>query len=317
MIVINKIPLIAVVGPTASGKTGLGVSLALRFHGEVVSADSMQIYRGMPIATAQPSAEEMRGVPHHLMGFLRADERFSVADYVKLAHERVSDIYRRGFLPFLVGGTGLYVTSLLDNVSFTQTPVNHGVRSFYAELAQREGNMALWERLNAVDPESAGLIHFNNVGRVVRALEFYDSTGMTLAEQKRRSKLVPSPYNPLIIGLTFRERERLYARIDRRVDEMLAAGLLEEAQAYVNNPNLPTSGQAIGYKELAPYFCGEISLDEAIENLKRETRRYAKRQLTWFRRDDRVQWLYADDCENFAQLEEQAAGLTEKFIGYC
>lgn len=317
MIVINKIPLIAVVGPTASGKTGLGVSLALRFNGEVVSADSMQIYRGMPIATAQPSVQEMRGVPHRLMGFLDASEPFSVADYVKLAHAEISDMHSRGVLPILVGGTGLYVTSLLDNISFTQTPVNHERRSFYSQLAQSEGNSVLWERLKAIDPESAEQIHFNNVGRVVRALEFYDSTGITLTEQKRRSRLAPSPYKPLVLGLSFREREKLYVRIDRRVDEMLAAGLLDEARAYVNNPQLPTSGQAIGYKELAPYFNGEITLDEAIENLKRETRRYAKRQLTWFRRDERVNRLYVDDYETFAQLEQHAASLTEKFIEEC
>lgn len=314
MIIIKNIPIIAVVGPTASGKTRLGVSLALRFNGEVVSADSMQIYRGMPIATAQPTEEEKRGVKHHMMAFLNATQPFSVADYVKNAHEIIEDIHSRGRLPVLVGGTGLYVTSLLDNVSFTQTPVNHETRAYYSELAGRDGNAALWEKLNAVDPESAAQIHFNNVGRVVRALEFFDSTGITLTEQKRRSKLNPSPYKPLVFGLTFNDRERLYTRIDRRVDEMLTAGLLEEARAYVNNPNLPTSGQAIGYKELAPYFSGELTLEEAVENLKRETRRYAKRQLTWFKRDERVKWLCVDDYESFDRLEEQAMNLSEKFL---
>lgn len=315
--IINKIPVIAVVGPTASGKSKLGAAIARRFQGEVISADSMQVYRGMEIATAQPSLEEKGGVPHHLLGFLDASQPFSVADYVKLARAAIGELWERKRLPVLVGGTGLYVTSLLDNVSFTPVPVNPKTRDNYFAFAEREGKQALWEKLNTVDPQTAQQVHFNNIGRVVRALEFYDSTGMTLAEQKRQSRLEPSPYLPLMLGLTFRERDRLYLRINRRVDEMMAAGLLEEARRHLDRPDMRTSGQAIGYKELAPYFQGMLSLEEAVENLKRETRRYAKRQLTWFRKDSRVQWLYVDDFETDAQLEEQAARQTQRFLEQC
>lgn len=309
----KKIPLIVVAGPTASGKTSLGVELAKRLGGEVVSADSMQIYKGMDIASAMPTQEEMQGVPHHMLSFLSQGERYSVAAYCEQANKCISDIVSRGRVPIVVGGTGLYISSLVDNIEFTQEATDLALREKLNKRLEAEGAVALLEELRAVDPESAERLHENDTKRILRALELYYQTGVTITEQTRLSRLNGSPYNPLIIGLNARERDYLYERINRRVGIMAENGLVEEARRCLDE-NKATAAQAIGHKELMPYFSGAVTLDEALDNLRMQTRRYAKRQLTWLRRDERVNWIYIDEYDDFGSLADYAYGLCEKFL---
>lgn len=288
-------PLLVVIGPTASGKTSLGVLLAKELNGEVVSADSMQIYHGMEVGTARPTEEEMQGIPHHLMGFLTPGERFSVAEYAVLARKTIDEIHARGKLPILVGGTGLYVKAIVDNIQYDgEALTDPALRERFRALAEEKGNEAVWEELKRLDPETAGSLHPNNLGRVIRALEVIKKTGKSIREQVAASRTEPCPYRVLQLGLNFKDRETLYRRIDRRVDTMLEEGLLLEARRLYEMGLSGTAGQAIGYKEFAPYFRGESSLEQAIDSLKRETRRYAKRQLTWFGRDERIHWIVSD-----------------------
>lgn len=291
----KKIPVLAVVGPTASGKTMLAVALAKEFGGEVVSADSMQIYAGMEIATAAPTKEEMGGVAHYLIGVVQPEERFSVAAFTARAEQCIADIRSRGKLPVLAGGTGLYIDTLLDHIELVDAPTNPEIRSALYRRAEQEGAKALWEELNRIDPRTADGLHPANLGRIVRALELYETSGVTMSEQRKRSRRNPSPYDPFYLGLDFRDRQHLYDRIDRRVDQMVADGLLDEARSFLDRDPDGTGAQAIGYKELRPYFAGEMALEEALSNLKRATRRYAKRQLTWFRRNARIHWLFWED----------------------
>lgn len=305
-----QIPVAAVVGPTASGKSGLAVELALRCEGEVVSADSMQIYTGMSIGTAKPTVDEMRGVPHHLIDFVDPQASFSVADYVKLAAQCVADIHARGKLPILAGGTGLYVRSFLQNLQFTEEDRNDALRASLKKRAEEEGTQALMDELRRIDPESAARLHPNNLGRVIRALEIYYTTGSTMTQQIERSRTEPSPYHVCMIGLDFLDRENLYARINARVDKMMADGLEEEARQVLGQ-RASTARQAIGYKEWAPYFQGEISREEVAENIKRETRRYAKRQLTWFRREENIHWLHVDAYPDSLALVSAAQSILD------
>ncbi len=291
---LKKIPLLAVVGPTASGKTKLGVGLAKALGGEIISADSMQIYKDMPIAAAVPSAEEREGIEHHLMEFCEAGSEFSVADYVNLAKEKISEIYSRGKLPILVGGTGLYVNSLVDNISFSEEKKDESLRAELEVQFDELGGEEMLRRLAEFDPDSAARLHVRDRRRIIRAFEIYLQTGKTATEQNADSRREPSPYDVLMIGIAYRSRETLYERINRRVDIMLENGLLDEAEKYCCSER-KGSGQAIGHKELSPYFRGECSLCDAVETLKRETRRYAKRQYTWFCRDERIKWIYADE----------------------
>lgn len=293
----NKIPLIAVVGPTASGKTSLGVELAVLLGGEIVSADSMQIYKDMPIAAAVPADCEKKGVPHHLMEFINADEMFSVADYVNLAKEKIFEINSRGNLPILVGGTGLYVNSLVDNVEFADEETDFSLRYKLEEDFKRLGGEEMLSRLSEFDAESAARLHPNNRRRIIRAFEVYLTTGKTLTDQNAKSKSVPSPFKTILIGVTCRDRQKLYERINSRVDIMLENGLLDEAERFCTREN-KGAGQAIGHKEFLPYFRGESDLNTCVETLKRETRRYAKRQHTWFCRDERINWIYIDECDD-------------------
>lgn len=307
----ERIKILGVVGPTASGKTSLAVELAKEYNGEVISCDSMQIYKHIDIATAKPTVEEMQGIKHHLIDFLDLDKSFSVADYVSLAAECAEDISERGKLPVLCGGTGLYFTSFIDNISFSDSGADPEYRLELEKRAETEGAEALLEELAEYDPETAAKLHPNNLKRIIRAMEHYRASGITISEQNRLSHSVPSPYNPLILGIAFKDREKLYQRINARVDLMLENGLLEEAQWYFSQKNVATASAAIGYKELRQYFAGECSLEQATENLKRETRRYAKRQLTWFRRDKRVHWIYADELEN-GSVKADALKIIEK-----
>ncbi len=308
----SKTPLIAIVGPTASGKTSLAVEICKRLGGEAVSCDSMQIYEGMDIATAKPTADEMQGIPHHLIGFLSPDEQFSVAKYCDMARECINDITNRNKKAVLVGGTGLYYSSLTDNISFFEEETDFDYREELKRRAESEGAEVLLEELRRVDPESASQLHINNLGRIMRALEIYHATGKTKTEQNNQSRLNPSPFSTTAICLDARDRQFLYDRINRRVDIMLDNGLLEEARCFFESPLGKTARQAIGYKELDPYFKGEKTLDECIENLKMQTRRYAKRQLTWFRRDERINFLYIDDYASADELADAACRMIER-----
>ncbi|MBQ7131527.1 MAG: tRNA (adenosine(37)-N6)-dimethylallyltransferase MiaA [Oscillospiraceae bacterium] len=297
--------LIVICGPTASGKTSAGVGLAKSLGAQVVSADSMQIYKGMDIATAKPTHLEMQNVPHHLIGYVDRDKGYSVASYLNDARAVIAQLHRENVLPIVVGGTGLYISSLVDNIIFDEQESDKSLRLSLQKQAEELGNEAMLERLRVIDPEAASTLHPNNLNRILRALEIYEQTGVTITEQKRRSKLEASPYDCLMLGIDYADRSVLYERINRRVDIMIGSGLLDEAKnAYEQNCLGDTSAQAIGLKELVPYFEGNASLDEAIEKIKMETRRYAKRQLTWFRRDKRINWVICDentDCEKILE----------------
>lgn len=297
---------LAVVGPTASGKTWLGVELAKEYGGEVVSADSMQIYKGMDIASAKPTAEEMQGIPHHLISVIDRDTPFSAADYVKMAREVITDILGRGKLPIIVGGTGLYVDSLLNNVQFSEMKSDPAYRESLYALAREKGNDALYAELVAADPAAAESIHKNNTVRVVRALEVIHLTGRLFSELKAESIAEESPYDSLILGLNAADRAVLYERINARVDAMVRAGLVEEARAVCAEGNMRTAANAIGYKELIPFFDSEMSLGDCIDKIKQETRRYAKRQLTWFRRNERIRWIITDDFSKKYEILENS-----------
>ena len=299
----EKIPLLCVVGPTASGKTWLAVELAKAFDGEVVSADSMQVYKTLSIGTAKPSPEEMQGVPHHLLDFLPIEETFSVAQFLELARGCIREIAGRGKLPILAGGTGLYISSLIDHVNLSPIESDPALRAALEEAYDRDGGAALMAELAQADPESSAKIHPNNRGRVVRAVEVCRLTGVPISAHQRRSREQPSPYRLCMIGLRAEDRAFLYDRINRRVDAMMAQGLLEEARALWQAPLSQTAAQAIGYKELFAFFRGECTLEQAVEQLKQDTRRYAKRQLTWFGREERIHWLAIDQLEKWKLLE--------------
>ncbi len=308
----SKIPLIAIVGPTASGKTSLAVEICKRYGAEAVSCDSMQIYKGMDIATAKPTIDEMQGIPHHMIGFLNPDEPFSVAKYCEMAKEIIFDISNRGKKAVLVGGTGVYYSSLTDNIEFLPEETDFEYREMLRKRAEREGAQVLLDELSEVDPEAAETLHINNLGRIIRALEIHHTTGKTKTMQNEQSKQSPSPFETVTICLDARDRQVLYDRINKRVDIMLEAGLLAEAKAFFDSSLGRTACQAIGYKELNPYFSKEKSLDECVENLKMQTRRYAKRQLTWFRRNDKIKFLYIDDYTSGADLIDAACDIIER-----
>ncbi len=308
----SKINVIAIVGPTASGKTTLAVEICKKIDGEAVSCDSMQIYKGMDIATAKPRFEEMQGIPHHLIGFVEPDEPFSVYKYCVEAKEVINDIVARGKIPVVVGGTGLYFNSLIDNIEYLPEESDFEYREELKKRAQTEGPEVLLEELRNVDPKAAENLHINNLGRIIRALEIYKTTGKTKTIQNELSKQNPSPYSVTAICLDAKDRQYLYDRINRRVDLMLEAGLLNEAETFINSDLGQTAKQAIGYKELSLYFLGEKSLDECIENLKMQTRRYAKRQLTWFRRDERIKFLFIDEYPEKSDLLNEALNIIRR-----
>ncbi len=302
----EKIPVIAVVGPTASGKTSLAVEIAKRYNGEVISADSMQIYKGMDIATAKPTAEEMQGIRHHLIDFVSPYEKYSVARYIEDATNAIDDICSRGKLPVLCGGTGLYAESFLNNIRFEEEPDNAQMRVQLTARLESEGAEKLLDELREIDPEAAEGLHPNNAGRIVRALEVYYLTGETATQRRLRSVSEPSRYDTFWIALAFPDREFLYDRINQRVDIMLENGLTEEAKEFLKNEQADTAAQAIGYKELRGWLDGTISREEAVENLKRETRRYAKRQITWFKRNNNIHYIERNPSDTAQQVAEKA-----------
>ena len=292
----DRIPVVAVVGPTASGKTALAVEIALNLNGEIISADSMQIYRRMDIATAKPGADEMKGVRHHLMDFLDPCESFSVARFCELARAAIEDIRGRGKLPVIAGGTGLYVDSLLGNVRFYDTEADPELRARIAAELDEKGMDAMLGYIRTFDPDSADRLSVGrNPKRIARCIEIFRSTGITPTEINERQKSETSPYKAVKIGLKAADRDFLYERINRRVDIMLDKGLLAEAEAFYGGKLGETAAAAIGYKELLPFIKGELPLDICTANLKRATRRYAKRQLTWFGRDTDINWFNIDE----------------------
>lgn len=309
----EKIFIVVVCGATASGKTRLAIDLAKRFDGEIVSADSMQIYKKLDIASAKPTEEEKEGIPHHLMDFLEPTMPFSVADYLPLAREAIADIHSRGKLPIICGGTGLYINSLVDNIEFDDTGSDPVFREEMKRLAEEQGNGAVLEKLREIDPESAERLHENNLSRVIRALEVYHISGKTMTQVQAESRLKPSPYEACMMMIDYPDREMLYERIDRRVDIMIESGLLEEAAEFFTHDDYVTAAQAIGYKELKAYFDGRAELSECVENLKRETRRYAKRQLTWFKKDIRINRISSSNSTNYAEILENAEKLVKKY----
>ena len=305
---------IVVVGATASGKTALGVHIAKRFNGEVISADSMQIYKGMDIATAKPTIEEMDGIKHHLIDFIDVQSQYSVSNYCEDAKEVFDKIIENYKLPVIVGGTGLYIDSFLSNTKFLEAASSDNIRKELLLEAEKNGVESLYEQLNVIDPDAVKNIHPNNTVRVIRALEIYRTTGKTLTEQNKLSHAVESEIEPLYIGISYADRENLYNRINLRVDLMLEAGLLEEAKDFFKMNPSKTAFNAIGYKELKPFIDGDLAFDVCVENLKRETRRYAKRQITWFKRNKNINWVYADKLSK-EELLEAVDELINDYLG--
>ena len=307
----SKPRVVAVGGPTASGKTALSVALARAFDGEIINADSMQIYKNLDVGTAKPSAEERQGIPHYLLDFLSPKTPYSVADFTAAADPLIRDITARGRLPLVVGGTGLYITSLLSGMAFAPEKTDPAIRARLQARADTEGGAALYAELQRIDPDYAAQVHPNNLPRVIRALELFEATGRRMSDQRREARPAEAPYHALCLCLTCRDRAVLYSRIDRRVDEMVENGVLDEArQVYDHRDAYRTAAQAIGYKEFFPYFEGTANLTECTEHLKQATRNYAKRQLTWFRRQSDAVWLYLDEED----ATERACTLVRAFL---
>lgn len=305
--------LICLCGPTASGKTALAVALAKMLDTEIISADSMQVYRYLDIGTAKPTLAEREGVPHHLIDVCEPDESFSVARYVELADGAAADILRRGMVPIVAGGTGLYMNALIECAAFSGNETDEAVREKYRLMAREQGNDAVHACLARVDPESAGNLHPNNLKRVIRALEVYEQTGITIGELNRKNKRPAPKYDALMIGVCPADRQVLYERIDRRVDQMLEQGLLEETRRLLEAGHLTgTAAQAIGYKELTAYLHGEATLAACTELLKRRSRNYAKRQLTWLKKDDRIHWIYYNKGEELRFLLQETTKYLQK-----
>lgn len=285
---------VVIVGPTASGKTRLSIELAKRFNGEVISADSMQIYRHMNIGTAKPTPEEMCGIPHHMIDILEPTEEYTLKQYLEDAGRCVENILAREKLPILVGGTGLYVTSFLQNLTLSEEPEDEAYRVTLEKDYDTLGGDVMLARLAEIDSDLASRLYPKDRKRILRGLEVFHNTGITQTEQNRRALEHESPYEFLCFGLTADDRAFLYDRIDRRVEEMISAGLPEEVRALDLSKCSRTARQAIGYRQFEEYFSGETSLEDTVARIQKESRNYAKRQLTWFRRDERIRWFSVD-----------------------
>ena len=295
--------IICIAGPTASGKTALAVALAKELNGEVVSCDSMQVYRRMDIGTAKPSLEEMQGIVHHMIDVAEPWEDFSVSRYCQMAAPIVEDIVSRGKTAVIAGGTGLYMDSLIQGNDFAPFP-STGVREQLEQEAEREGIQLLYDRLSRIDPEAAARLHLSDKKRIIRALEVYLETGETITEHNRKTQLLPPRFRPLWLGLDFENRADLYTRIDRRVGLMLEMGLMEEIEALLASgiPEKCTALQAIGYKEFIAALHGQCSIQEAADQVRQSSRRYAKRQLTWFRRNGHIHWLIRQEGRSGGEI---------------
>ncbi|MGI6227399.1 MAG: tRNA (adenosine(37)-N6)-dimethylallyltransferase MiaA [Peptococcales bacterium] len=300
------IPLFVLIGPTAVGKTKLSIEIAKKINGEIISGDSMQVYKFLDIGTAKIRPEETQGIPHHLIDIKEPTENFSVAEFKNLAEEKITDIYKRKKFPMLVGGTGLYVNAVINNYNFQEDNANSNLRNELKKIAQEQGIEVLWAKLQEVDPVSALKFHLNDQRRIIRALEVYYTTGKPISYFHNQSLEETSKYQPIIlVGLNI-SRAKLYERINFRVDQMLKEGWLREVEELLQNgiPSDAPALQGLGYKQLVLYLKGELSLEKAIELIKRDTRRFAKRQLTWFNRDNRIYWIQMDNREENEVLEE-------------
>ena len=299
--------IICIAGPTASGKTALAVALAKELNGEVVSCDSMQVYRRMDIGTAKPTPEEMQGIRHHMLDVAEPEEDFSVSRYCRLAAPIVDDIVARGKTAIIAGGTGLYMDSLIRGNDFAPFP-STGVREQLDAEADSRGIQVLFDRLKSIDPEAAGKLHLSDRKRIIRALEVYLETGETITAHNRKTQLIPPRYTPIWLGLDFANRADLYGRIDLRVGMMLEAGLVEEIRSLLSSgiPEKCTAMQAIGYKEFVAALDGQCTIEEAADQVRQSSRRYAKRQLTWFRRNPSMHWLIRHPGQDAAEILEAA-----------
>ena len=306
--------IICIAGPTASGKTALAVELAKELNGEVVSCDSMQVYRRMDIGTAKPTLEEMQGIPHHMIDVAEPWEDFSVSRYCEMAAPIVDDILSRGKTAVIAGGTGLYMDSLIRGNAFAPFPAT-GVRERLEAQADTVGMEAMLSQLRSVDPDAAGRLHLSDRKRILRALEVYLETGETITEHNRKTQAVPPRYSPLWLGLDFTEREELYRRIDLRVGLMLQQGLVEEIRGLLAEgiPEKATAMQAIGYKEFVDALDGRCTIEEAADQVRQSSRRYAKRQLTWFRRNKAIHWLIRDTGDTGREILENARRIVSDF----
>ncbi len=310
----EMIKTISVLGPTASGKTSLAIELASRLDGEIISCDSMQLYKGMNIGTATPVESEMKGIKHHLLNIIEPDEEFSAADYASLASEAIYDVASRGKIPILCGGTGMYHDAVMRIVSFSEGKQDELLREQLYEYARSNGSKALHDKLREIDPESAEAIHPNNVKRVVRAIEVYETTGKTKTETDREQLSGEKRFDDCAFIIDFSDRQLLYDRINLRVDIMMDEGLEKEARSLLCTDRKigRTAAQAIGYKEFMPYFRGEKKISEVVDDIKIATRHYAKRQLIWFRKDNVSHRLFADDngnMKNTSSLADEAVAL--------
>ena len=290
-----KPKVIVICGPTASGKTSLSIELAKRINGEIISCDSMQIYKDMTIGTAKPTVEEMDGVPHHLIDFVLPSERYSVADFKKAATKKIEEILGRNKTPIIVGGTGLYVDALVYNIEYLELKTDLKYRQELENLIEQKGLEELYERAKQIDGQAMQAISKNDKKRIMRVLEIYHQTGKTKTQLEAESRLTPPPYEYIVFAIIM-DREKLYERINKRVDIMMEQGLIEEVQSLVNKyKEFPTAMQGLGYKEVVEYLENKVTKEEMIEKIKKETRHYAKRQLTWFRKNKETIWLDGEE----------------------
>ena len=306
--------IICIAGPTASGKTALAVALAKELNGEVVSCDSMQVYKRMDIGTAKPTLEEMQGIPHHMIDVAEPWEDFSVSRYCEMAAPIVDDILARKKTAVVAGGTGLYMDSLIRGNAFAPFPAT-GVRERLEAQADTEGMEAMLSRLRSVDPDAAQRLHLSDRKRILRALEVYLETGETITEHNRKTQTVPPRYSPIWLGLDFAQRSELYHRIDLRVSLMLEQGLVEEIRGLLADgiPEKATAMQAIGYKEFVDALDGRCTIEEAADQVRQSSRRYAKRQLTWFRRNKAIHWLIREEKDTGREILESARRIVSDF----
>ncbi|MCR4956299.1 MAG: tRNA (adenosine(37)-N6)-dimethylallyltransferase MiaA [Lachnospiraceae bacterium] len=298
----KKKPLVIIAGPTASGKSAISIALAKKINGAIISADSMQVYKYMDIGSAKIMPEEMEGVPHYLVDELMPEEEFHVARFQEMAKKALDEIYEKGMIPIVVGGTGFYIQALLYDIDFSEEPENTAYRKELEKIGEEKGAQALFDMLEKVDPKSCETIHKNNMKRVIRALEFYHNTGMPISLHNEEQREKESPYHFDFFVLTD-EREKLYGRIDERVDKMMDMGLLDEVKQLkdMGYHKDMVSMQGLGYKEILSYLMGECSLEDAIYTIKRDTRHFAKRQITWFKREKQVIWLNRSDYDQSSE----------------
>ena len=293
----DKPKVIVICGPTASGKTALSIKLAKEINGEIISSDSMQIYKDMDIGTAKPSEEEMQGIPHHLIGFIEPNQRYSVAEFKKIAEEKIEEILAKGKTPIIVGGTGLYVDSLIYGIEYQNIEFDEKYRNELEERVEKEGLEKLYEEAKKIDPQAIEKISINDKKRILRILEIYKATGKNKTEQEIESRKNEVKYDYKVFAINW-EREVLYERINKRVDTMIQQGLIQEVQNLLKKyKEFPTAMQGLGYKEVVEYLQGITTYEEMVEKIKMETRRYAKRQITWFKKNKQTIWIRAQDLQ--------------------